>query len=99
MDPRAQEQPGAPGATDSTPETTCTMLDIIFSCHLCNETFNKIYAGHEGETVQGLSDGINPSDRAVTRVFLTDCHHVICIEHLENGGSFSARTYTIDYSY
>ena len=62
-----------------------TPLDIIFSCHVCSATFSEIYDGHH-ETVQGLSDGVNPKDRIVTKLFLTQCCHVICSKHLENGG-------------
>ncbi|KAF2662195.1 hypothetical protein K491DRAFT_282683 [Lophiostoma macrostomum CBS 122681] len=82
-DPIMQARQATPESTEVAAESTA--IDIIFSCHLCNKTFNEIYAGHEDETVQGLSDGINPINRRVTRVFLTDCGHVICNIHLENG--------------
>ncbi|KAF2788106.1 hypothetical protein K505DRAFT_411065 [Melanomma pulvis-pyrius CBS 109.77] len=61
-----------------------TPLDIIFSCHVCSATFSEVYAGQH-DTVQGLSDGINPKDRIVTRLFVTQCCHVVCSKHLENG--------------
>lgn len=67
-----------------------TPLDVIFSCCVCNATFSEVYEGH-CESVQQLSDGINPKDRLVTRLFLAGpCCHVFCSKHLEGGGEFAA---------
>ncbi|EUC46875.1 hypothetical protein COCMIDRAFT_91417 [Bipolaris oryzae ATCC 44560] len=60
-------------------------LNFIYSCSLCSSTFTDVYEGHN-ESVRGLSDGINPKDRLVTRLFLASCCHVICSSHLEGGG-------------
>ncbi|KAF2261469.1 hypothetical protein CC78DRAFT_355927 [Lojkania enalia] len=62
-----------------------TPQDVIFSCSLCNATFSEVYSGH-AETVQGLSDGINPKNRLATKLFLAGCSHVICSKHFEGGG-------------
>ncbi|KAF2002576.1 hypothetical protein P154DRAFT_618338 [Amniculicola lignicola CBS 123094] len=59
-------------------------LEVIFSCSVCYETLPQIYAGHP-ETVGGLSDGINPTHRLVSRVYLASCCHVICIKHIGDG--------------
>ncbi|KAH7125659.1 hypothetical protein B0J11DRAFT_435119 [Dendryphion nanum] len=61
-----------------------TPLDIIFSCGVCNATFSEVYNG-QCDSVQGLSDGINPKDRIVTRLWLTSCCHVTCSKHLPDG--------------
>ncbi|EMD62634.1 hypothetical protein GGP41_003458 [Bipolaris sorokiniana] len=60
-------------------------LNFIYSCSLCSATFADVYEGHN-ESVRGLSDGINPKDRLVTRLFLANCCHVFCSNHLEGGG-------------
>lgn len=60
-------------------------LNFIFACSLCGASFADVYKGHN-ETVLGLSDGINPKDRLVTRLFLANCSHVFCGSHLEGGG-------------
>lgn len=60
-----------------------TPLDCIFSCSVCGDTFKDIY--RQQDTVHGLSDGINPNDRIVTRLYVASCCHVICIKHLEDG--------------
>ncbi|EMD96513.1 hypothetical protein COCC4DRAFT_65371 [Bipolaris maydis ATCC 48331] len=60
-------------------------LNFIYSCSLCSATFADVYEGHH-ESVRGLSDGINPKDRLVTRLFLASCCHVFCSSHLEGGG-------------
>lgn len=65
-------------------------LDCIFSCSVCANTFSEVYDGRD-ETVQGLSDGINPKERLVTRLYVSSCGHVICTKHMEGGGKF-ART-------
>ena len=60
-------------------------LNFIFACSVCCATFADAYEGHS-ETVQGLSDGINPKDRLVTKLYLGSCCHVFCGEHIEGGG-------------
>ncbi|KAF2709276.1 hypothetical protein K504DRAFT_431651 [Pleomassaria siparia CBS 279.74] len=70
--------------TSSTKPEGVTPLDVIFSCHICSATCAEVYAGHH-ETVQGFTDGINPKERLVTKLFLTQCCHVVCSKHLENG--------------
>lgn len=60
-------------------------LDYIFSCSVCGDTFSEVYKG-PNSTVQGLSDGRNPRERIVTRMYVGSCAHVICIKHLGDGG-------------
>jgi hypothetical protein len=60
-------------------------LNFIYACSICCTTFADTYEGHD-ETVQGLSDGINPKERLVTRIYLGSCCHVFCAKHLEGGG-------------
>lgn len=62
-----------------------SLLNFIYACSICGATFADTYEGHH-ETVQGLSDGINPKDRLVTKLYLSDCCHVFCGEHIEGGG-------------
>ncbi|KAJ4994194.1 hypothetical protein SVAN01_00023 [Stagonosporopsis vannaccii] len=59
-------------------------LNFIYACSLCGVTFADTYKGHV-ETVQGLSDGINPNDRLVTKLYLSGCSHVFCGKHIEGG--------------
>ncbi|KAF2872756.1 hypothetical protein BDV95DRAFT_543035 [Massariosphaeria phaeospora] len=60
-------------------------LDVVFSCSFCYANFAEIYNGRD-DTVHGLSDGINPKERIVTKLYLLkDCNHVICSKHLEGG--------------
>ncbi|KAF1926138.1 uncharacterized protein M421DRAFT_225688 [Didymella exigua CBS 183.55] len=59
--------------------------NFIYACSICCATFADTYDGHN-ETVQGLSDGINPKDRVVTKLYLSNCCHVFCGEHIEGGG-------------
>jgi hypothetical protein len=79
------------GRQRSEPESelqSVTPLDVIFSCCICNATFSEVYKG-PCETVQMLSDGINPKERVVSRLFLASCCHVFCGKHLEGGGKLT----------
>ncbi|XPS78013.1 hypothetical protein M3J09_010034 [Ascochyta lentis] len=60
-------------------------LNFIYACSVCCATFADAYEGCN-ETVQGLSDGINPKERLVTKLYLGSCCHVFCREHIEGGG-------------
>jgi hypothetical protein len=66
-----------------------TPLDCIFACSVCGDVFSDVYQQHD--TVHGLSDGINPKERIVTRLYVTSCCHVICIKHIEGGNGESVR--------
>ncbi|KAG9197913.1 hypothetical protein G6514_000752 [Epicoccum nigrum] len=69
---------------DAPHESECSLLNFIYACSLCGATFADTYEGHN-ETVQGFSDGINPKDRLVTKLYLSGCCHVFCGEHIEGG--------------
>ncbi|KAF1849652.1 uncharacterized protein K460DRAFT_421842 [Cucurbitaria berberidis CBS 394.84] len=74
-----------PGSAKTPPEQGVAPLNFIYACSICCASFADAYEGHH-ETVQGLSDGVNPTERLVTRLFLSDCCHVFCSKHLEGGG-------------
>ncbi|KAF2183338.1 hypothetical protein K469DRAFT_785976 [Zopfia rhizophila CBS 207.26] len=59
-------------------------LDAIFSCSVCYVTFPEVY--EVKDTIQGLSDGTNPKDHLVTKLWLGSCCHVFCNKHIEGGG-------------
>lgn len=64
------------------------LRNFVFACCICCATLADIYEGHN-DSVQGLSDGINPKDRIVTKLYLSSCCHVFCAEHIEGGGKCS----------
>lgn len=78
----------------ASPELGIAPLNFIYSCAICSATFADAYEGHE-ETVQDLSDGVNPRNRIVTRTFLATCCHVFCAKHLENGGKSQLQNYCL----
>ena len=59
-------------------------LNFIYACSVCCASVADVYESHN-DTVQGLSDGINPKERLVTRLFLASCCHVFCAAHLDGG--------------
>ncbi|KAF1967625.1 hypothetical protein BU23DRAFT_542551 [Bimuria novae-zelandiae CBS 107.79] len=60
-----------------------TPLDCIFACSVCGDVFSEVY--QQQDTVHGFSDGINPKERTVTRLYVASCCHVICIKHIGDG--------------
>lgn len=74
------------GGAQLPPGQGVSPLNFIYSCAVCCDTFADIYHSHD-ETVQGLSDGINPKHRLVTKLFLASCCHIFCSKHLSGGGT------------
>ena len=64
-------------------------IEIILSCHICFKPISEIY--RESESDKGFNDGTAGRDveRPVTKLWLTECTHLICGEHLEGGGKYS----------
>lgn len=75
----------ASGVPSAPQESAKSPLNFIYACSVCCATFADAYEG-QNETVQGLSDGINPKDRLVTKLYLGSCCHVFCGKHIEGGG-------------
>ncbi|KAH9881183.1 hypothetical protein J1614_001678 [Plenodomus biglobosus] len=73
------------GSPKALAEQGTSPLNFIYSCSLCCASFADVYEGHN-ESVRGLSDGINPKERLVTKLYLATCCHVFCSSHLEGGG-------------
>lgn len=67
-----------------------TARDIIFSCGLCYKTVADVYKNRESN--KGLSDGRGPNERDVTKLWLTQCAHLTCSEHLEGKGIIKRRS-------
>jgi hypothetical protein len=77
--------------SNTQPNASLAPLNFVFACSVCCLTIADAYEGRE-ETVQGLSDGINPKDRLVARTYLASCCHVFCGKHLEGGGTLRMHT-------
>ena len=50
--------------------------DIIFSCAICQTTISELY--RRPRTDHGFSSGDGDKERVVTRLWLTECGHLIC---------------------
>ncbi|KAL9641094.1 MAG: hypothetical protein Q9204_000319 [Flavoplaca sp. TL-2023a] len=75
--------PGRPLGTDdaarrSRPET----IDFILSCSICQDTLSTLYAQSDKD---GLRQGTDDYDGAITKLWLTECAHVTCAKHMEGG--------------
>ncbi|KAL8842870.1 MAG: hypothetical protein Q9176_002506 [Flavoplaca citrina] len=73
--------PGRPLGTDdaarrSRPET----IDFILSCSICQDTLSTLYAQSDKD---GLRQGTDDYDGAITKLWLTQCAHVSCAKHME----------------
>ncbi|KAL8928370.1 MAG: hypothetical protein Q9172_000962 [Xanthocarpia lactea] len=67
-------------ARRSRPET----IDFILSCSICQDTLSTVYAQHDNN--EGLHQGTDNTNGAITKLWLTECAHVTCAKHLEGGG-------------
>lgn len=60
-------------------------LDIIFSCGICHDSIRDIYS--TAEKNKGFRDGRPPDqDGTVNKFWLTQCGHLVCAKHIEDGG-------------
>ena len=65
-------------STGTMTEATLRLSDIVFSCCVCHALLSEIYGG-EGQPL-GL-------DRVpITKLYLTECAHVVCAKHFAGGG-------------
>jgi hypothetical protein len=58
--------------------------EIVFSCSICQKTITDLYPHAESD--KGLNDGFDDTERAATKLWMTECAHITCGEHLEGGG-------------
>lgn len=58
--------------------------DIIFSCAICQTTISELY--RRPRTDHGFTSGVD-QERVVTRLWLTECGHLTCSDHLDGGGT------------
>lgn len=72
------------------PLTTITMtaylsaIDLILSCSICQNPLSTIYG--ECDQNRGLRKGGVPQDDRITKLWLTECAHLICSNHFDGGG-------------
>jgi len=59
-------------------------LEVIFSCGICQDTFKTIYSEPDGNS--GLRNSADSTKGAVVKLWLTECAHLTCGKHLEDGG-------------
>lgn len=58
--------------------------EIVFSCTICQATVSEVYATIESN--RGFHSGSGDEDGIVTKMWITECSHITCAKHLENGG-------------
>jgi hypothetical protein len=58
-------------------------FNIIFSCVICQRTIGDVYPGATGSS-QSESENAIPT----CKLWLTECTHLTCSEHLPGGGRF-----------
>jgi len=60
-------------------------VEIIYSCSVCHKTISEIYK--EIQNDQGFRDENDTNDgQPITKLWMTECAHLTCSEHLEGGG-------------
>ena len=76
--------PSADPDGDVVPVRELDIPEIIFSCGICQKSPSEIYASPENN--KGFHSGSGDDDGMVTRLWLSECMHVICGKHLPGGG-------------
>ena len=59
------------------------ILMISLSCHLCGKTIDDLY--HGLDQTDGLRDGTKGDQGVINMLWLTECDHVFCRDHLPGG--------------
>jgi hypothetical protein len=72
-------------ATSASSESIASPHEIIFSCSICQATITDVYRAFEGDLGFNAGDG-GDQERVVTKLWLTECSHLTCGEHLGGGG-------------
>lgn len=68
----------------SATEDGLSLPEIVFSCGICQATIRDVYATKESN--YGFHSKPGGADGIVTKLFISECSHVTCSKHLENGG-------------
>ncbi|TID13803.1 hypothetical protein E2P81_ATG01736 [Venturia nashicola] len=58
--------------------------EIVFSCSLCQKTITDLYTKPPGD--KSLNNGFDGSETVATKLWMTECGHITCGEHLKGGG-------------
>jgi len=74
-------------ASDASSTRDADLPDIIFSCGVCQKTASEIYATTESN--KGFQSDSGDEDGAVTRLWISECSHLMCGRHLPGGGMSS----------
>jgi len=59
-------------------------VELIFSCTVCGATLDELYGQPQNE--RGFNGSGISLDRPATKLWLAECTHLTCNEHLEGGG-------------
>ena len=57
---------------------------IVFSCTICQATPSEVYTTTESN--KGFHSGSGDEAGIVTKMWISQCSHITCAKHLENGG-------------
>ncbi|KAK6440938.1 hypothetical protein LTR95_002832 [Oleoguttula sp. CCFEE 5521] len=61
------------------------VLEIVFSCGVCQATVSDVYANRESN--KGFHSNSGDDDGVVTRMWIADCTHLFCGKHLPGGAA------------
>lgn len=76
--------PTMPAGTLARPKTP-RPVEVIYSCSICQKTIHELYKHIESD--QGFrADNDHYTSEPVTKLWMTECAHLTCSEHLQGGG-------------
>ncbi|KAL8835352.1 MAG: hypothetical protein Q9170_003341 [Blastenia crenularia] len=70
-----------------------SIADFVLNCSICQETISAIYANLDSN--DGLCTGTDHTDGSITKLWLTECAHIVCSKHLKGGDESVKMLYRI----
>lgn len=78
-------------SSDASSARNLSLPELIFSCGICQASVSEIYATPESN--KGFHSGSGDDDGIVTRLWIAECSHVTCGQHLAGGGRLRVQGY------
>lgn len=79
--------------SDASSARNLNLLEVIFSCGICQASVSEVYATPESN--KGFHSGSGDDDGIVTRLWIAECSHVSCGKHLAGGGGLRESGYEV----
>ena len=73
----------SPPVQNMTGQNDVPIVELVFSCSICQATLSEIAARSDGANRNGNAQ--EDISMAPAKLWIAECSHITCIEHLEGG--------------